>query len=307
MIPSALAWTCSSGQLLNAEPDATRYRPLPQEEFQIKFWKLRQAEWQGYTVQLAPLTVKQGDLAAPAYFDFISAAQWAAVGAAMPGGRQLFEEYCEACGEGGGEGSRLVGRAPELQDNALLPGERGVARSGGPGRPACCERQGGLGPAAGIPWQRGCPPPGAVCCLECAAARNASPPCLGFCCPSAAFERRTGEVLYKGLREGFRGTTFAGVPAPPPPGAPTAAVLAGVEALVGAFVDQGFAIAASLRDVRPASAGETLAASAAAVAAAAWLSRCGWRVRQTGGRCARGPHGGAGWPTRTTRLRWGRS
>ena len=109
-------------------PAASRPPPCPQEEFQVKFWKLRQAEWQGYTVQLAPLTVTQGDLSAPAYFDFISASQWAAAAAAMPSGRQLFEEYCEECGEGGGEGSRIVSRDPELQDNALLPGARGEGR-----------------------------------------------------------------------------------------------------------------------------------------------------------------------------------
>ena len=106
--------------------------------------------------------------------------------------------------------------------------------------------------------------------------------------PAAALERRTGELLYAGLREGFRGTTFAGVPAPLHPGAPTAAVLAGVEALLRVFVDQGFAIAASVRDVRPASAADLGGGSGAAGGVAFTVRLEGpanlWALRARGAR-----------------------
>ena len=34
----------------------------PMDQFQIKFWKLRQAEWEPYTLQYAPLKIEQGKL-----------------------------------------------------------------------------------------------------------------------------------------------------------------------------------------------------------------------------------------------------
>jgi hypothetical protein len=49
------------------------------DQFQIKFWKSRQAEWEPYTYQYAPLKIEQGRLTDPLYFDFISYIQFQSV------------------------------------------------------------------------------------------------------------------------------------------------------------------------------------------------------------------------------------
>jgi hypothetical protein len=89
--------------------------------FQKDFWLLRRSEWEAFTNQHAPLVVKQGDLTDPLYFDFISTMQLATVSAAAAAGSQVFKEYCDSEEPGCPDGSRLVTRAPELQDNAKLP------------------------------------------------------------------------------------------------------------------------------------------------------------------------------------------
>lgn len=89
---------------------------IPMDEFQKKFWKLRQAEWEPYTLLHSPLRITQGALDSPLYFDFINFSQAAAAGTAMSQGKQVFEEYEEES-----EGKRLVTRDPSLKDNALLP------------------------------------------------------------------------------------------------------------------------------------------------------------------------------------------
>ena len=48
---------------------------MPMDQFQIKFWKARQAEWEPYKFQYAPLVIEQGKLSDPLYFDFISYVQ----------------------------------------------------------------------------------------------------------------------------------------------------------------------------------------------------------------------------------------
>jgi len=90
---------------------------IPMDSFQVKFWKFRQAEQEGYNLQYLPLRVRLGDLTDPLYFDFISHAQYAVIGQEMGRGQQVFKEFCEEC-----EGQqRVVRRDPAYADNALLP------------------------------------------------------------------------------------------------------------------------------------------------------------------------------------------
>ncbi|CAN0529117.1 unnamed protein product, partial [Ectocarpus sp. 12 AP-2014] len=50
---------------------------VPMDDFQKQFFLLRQGEWLGYKENFP--RIKQGDLADPDYFDFISFAQYASV------------------------------------------------------------------------------------------------------------------------------------------------------------------------------------------------------------------------------------
>ncbi len=81
-------------------------RPLPQDEFQAKFWKLRRDEYEPYLLQYSLLKVKQGDITDPLYFDFISFAQFATISREMPLGRQVFKvgtlpcTHCDALDRG---------------------------------------------------------------------------------------------------------------------------------------------------------------------------------------------------------------
>lgn len=72
-----------------------------QDEFQVKFWKLRQNEWEPYKLQYSPLNIRLGDLTDPLYFDFIQYAQYALLSREMPNGRQIFEvsgiALCHPC------------------------------------------------------------------------------------------------------------------------------------------------------------------------------------------------------------------
>ncbi|KAI7836094.1 hypothetical protein COHA_010022 [Chlorella ohadii] len=86
-------------------------------EFQKKFWKLRQAEWEPYTLLHSPLRITQGNVSDSLYFDFIVFSQAAAASIAMRKGLQEFEEYSEET-----EAMGTVRRDPSLADNALLPG-----------------------------------------------------------------------------------------------------------------------------------------------------------------------------------------
>lgn len=52
----------------------------------------RQAEWEPYTFQYAPLTIEQGKLTDPLYFDFISYVQFQTVARALPNAAAVFEE-----------------------------------------------------------------------------------------------------------------------------------------------------------------------------------------------------------------------
>ena len=87
---------------------------MPMDEFQKAFFLLRQAEWDVYKQALPRVT--QGDLSDPAYFDFISFAQYATISACMRNGRRIFTELVDANGT-----ALTVVRDPRLADNALLP------------------------------------------------------------------------------------------------------------------------------------------------------------------------------------------
>ncbi|KAJ9531575.1 hypothetical protein QJQ45_014960 [Haematococcus lacustris] len=91
---------------------------IAMDSFQVKFWKFRQSQQEGYALQYAPaLQVRRGDLTDPLYFDFINFSQWAVIGQEMPNGQQVFKEFCEEC-----EGQRqVVRRDSALADNSLLP------------------------------------------------------------------------------------------------------------------------------------------------------------------------------------------
>ena len=89
---------------------------LPMDQFQVKFWKSRQAEWEPYTFQYAPLVIEQGNLEDPLYFDFISYVQFEVVAREMPKSAGVFEERAGAEGT-----TRVVRRDPSLADNAILP------------------------------------------------------------------------------------------------------------------------------------------------------------------------------------------
>ena len=89
---------------------------MPMDQFQIKFWKARQAEWEPYRAQYAPLTIEQGKLQDPLYFDFISFVQAEVIAREIPKSASVFEE------RSGAEGTvRVVRRDATLADNKLLP------------------------------------------------------------------------------------------------------------------------------------------------------------------------------------------
>lgn len=89
---------------------------LPMDQFQIKFWKSRQAEWEPYRSLYSPLTITQGELTDPLYFDFISYVQFNVVGREIPKSTNVFEE------RSGAEGTvKVIRRDPSLSDNSLLP------------------------------------------------------------------------------------------------------------------------------------------------------------------------------------------
>ncbi|KAK9807874.1 hypothetical protein WJX72_011848 [[Myrmecia] bisecta] len=90
---------------------------IAMDTFQVKFWKVRQSEYERYTLQYLPVRIRQGDLTDPNYLDFISFAQFLTISREIPNGRQVFQEYCVDCETQ----TRLVTRDPKLQDNASLP------------------------------------------------------------------------------------------------------------------------------------------------------------------------------------------
>ena len=62
------------------------------DQFQRDFFLIRQAEYQTYVDLLGPGAVQQGDLTNPAYFDFISFAQYATINREILNPETVFEE-----------------------------------------------------------------------------------------------------------------------------------------------------------------------------------------------------------------------
>ncbi|KAF8072881.1 hypothetical protein HT031_000541 [Scenedesmus sp. PABB004] len=69
-----------------------------------------------------------------------------------------------------------------------------------------------------------------------------------------SFFRVAGDLIYDGLRNGFRGEQFGGPP-PAPRGADVAALAAGAGALLDVMVGRGYALRAEVGDVAPAPGG----------------------------------------------------
>jgi hypothetical protein len=85
---------------------------VPMDRFQKDFFLLRADEWEMYRSEH---DVRQGDLSETAYFDFISAAQYATISKLMrETPSRVFEERVGADGE-----TRVVQRNPLVSDTAL--------------------------------------------------------------------------------------------------------------------------------------------------------------------------------------------
>jgi hypothetical protein len=63
---------------------------IAMDKFQVKFFKLRQSEFEAYKLMMDPLPVPVGNLANPIYFDFIAFSQWATIAQAMRDAPQVF-------------------------------------------------------------------------------------------------------------------------------------------------------------------------------------------------------------------------
>eukprot|EP01031_Cornospumella_fuschlensis_P037613 gene37613-45690_t len=87
---------------------------VPMNEFQKQFFLFRQTEWEDYHNKHP--NVLQGDLADPAYFDFISFAQYATISAQLREAKQSFVELVNASGD-----AVVVKRPFRYSDDAALP------------------------------------------------------------------------------------------------------------------------------------------------------------------------------------------
>lgn len=63
---------------------------IAMDKFQVKFFKLRQSEFEAYKLLVDPLPVPVGNLASPIYFDFVAFSQWATLSQAMQDAPQVF-------------------------------------------------------------------------------------------------------------------------------------------------------------------------------------------------------------------------
>ncbi|WIA29070.1 hypothetical protein OEZ86_011581 [Tetradesmus obliquus] len=164
---------------------------IPRQQFEAKFWKLRQSELEGYNYLYSPIKMRAGDLSDPLYFDFISFSQYATISREMGQPQRVFEEYYELCPPGAGDddpcesGQKVVTRPPQYADDSQLP---------------------------------------------------------------AYFFQKTGDLVYDGLLNGFRGEDFGGPP-PAPAGASIQQLAAGVQQLLSIMVDKGYALRAEVADV----------------------------------------------------------
>ena len=119
---------------------------MPMNDFQKKFFLLRQNEWDSYRDKVS--RVRQGDLADPNYFDFISYCQYATISAGMRNGKLVFNELIDSNGT-----SVIVTRDPSIGGNEVLPASHAM-RVGEAVLDAVFERYPGLAPE--IPAQPTC-------------------------------------------------------------------------------------------------------------------------------------------------------
>ena len=89
---------------------------VPMDKFQKDFFNVRQAEWKPYKDALPGIS--QGELTDPAYFDFISYAQYTTLAQNMRDGQLNFVELIDANGT-----AVPVSRDRRYSDNAKLPAE----------------------------------------------------------------------------------------------------------------------------------------------------------------------------------------
>eukprot|EP00892_Ulva_mutabilis_P004717 jgi/Ulvmu1/2617/UM014_0068.1 len=95
---------------------------IAMDQFQIRFFKLRQSEFEPYKFLVDPLQIPIGNLASPIYFDFIAFSQYQTLSKAIPDAPQVFQEFCENCeGEALERPYRVVKRDAALADNKKLP------------------------------------------------------------------------------------------------------------------------------------------------------------------------------------------
>ena len=91
------------------------------DQFQRDFFLIRQAEYQTYVDLLGPGAVQQGDLTNPAYFDFISFAQYATINREIAKPETVFEEQ-QPVDVPEGEPQKFVSTVIKRKvESALLP------------------------------------------------------------------------------------------------------------------------------------------------------------------------------------------
>lgn len=114
MIPRQRMEQAFAVQLMRTSYNVTDFLDfVPMDEFQKDFFLFRQDQWEGY--QKRHPGILQGDLADPAYFDFISFAQYAVINDKLTDPRQAFVEKVGASGD-----NQLVRRSIDFVDDSHL-------------------------------------------------------------------------------------------------------------------------------------------------------------------------------------------
>ncbi len=65
--------------------------PSAHVTLQVQFWRLRRDQYESYLLQYSPVSIKQGQLSDPLYWDFISFAQADTVAQEIPKGKFVFQ------------------------------------------------------------------------------------------------------------------------------------------------------------------------------------------------------------------------
>jgi hypothetical protein len=64
---------------------------IPMNQFQVDFWKFRQAQFEPYKLMVSPVDVPVGKISSPIYFDFIAYCQFETFSRAIPDAPQVFQ------------------------------------------------------------------------------------------------------------------------------------------------------------------------------------------------------------------------